>query len=221
MPLPVPLPLPLPPQAYKRSNSGLTYMLFSLVGLFYSPLFFSVHLLRIVNKNVLLQNVMQSVTLNAPSLLLTALLCTIVVYLFSIIGYVLFPEDFVSEDGDKLCDSIWQCFLFSFTHGVRSGGGLGDLLVQRHWDSERYMMRVVYDFMFYVVVTVCLLNIVFGIIIGMPLGTGSRAFNWLGGGEGGNRAPQNLGRGSGKRAQLTGPSISYYELWRRRRRKIF
>ena len=38
----------------------------------------------------------------------------------------------------------------------------------------------------------------------------------LGGGV--NRGPQNGGGGSGKRAQLTGPSISHYELWWRRRR---
>ena len=37
-------------------------------------------------------------------------------------------------------------------------------------------------------------------------------------GGGVDRAPQNWGRGgSGKRAQLTGPLISYYELWRQRR----
>ena len=38
---------------------------------------------------------------------------------------------------------------------------------------------------------------------------GSRVFAWGGGGE------------FKKRAQLTGPLISYYELWRQRRRKIF
>ena len=48
---------------------------------------------------------------------------------------------------------------------------------------------------------------------------------WLGtsgfhfGGGGGNRAPEKRGGGFGKRAQLTGPLISYYELWRQRRRK--
>ena len=33
--------------------------------------------------------------------------------------------------------------------------------------------------------------------------------------------PKTGGGGSGKRAQLTGPSISYYELWRQRPRKFF
>ena len=36
-----------------------------------------------------------------------------------------------------------------------------------------------------------------------------------------NRAPQNWGWGGSGRAQLTGPLISGYELWRRRRRKLF
>ena len=50
---------------------------------------------------------------------------------------------------------------------------------------------------------------------------GSRVFNCGGGGGGGlNRAPIT-GGGSGKRAQLTGPSISYHKLWCQRPRKFF
>lgn len=40
-------------------------------------------------------SVLRSVTVNARSLLLTALLCAIVVYLFSLVGFALFPEAFV------------------------------------------------------------------------------------------------------------------------------
>ena len=44
---------------------------------------------------------------------------------------------------------------------------------------------------------------------------GSRVFTWgakTGGGRGVNRAPQNRGGGVGKRAQLTRPLISHFEL---------
>ena len=51
------------------------------------------------------------------------------------------------------------------------------------------------------------------------LDVGSRAVNWGGGGS--IEPPKTEGGGSGKRAQLTGPLISYYELWRQRRRKFF
>ena len=36
-----------------------------------------------------------------------------------------------------------------------------------------------------------------------------------------NRAKEQGGGGFWKRAQLTGPLISHYELWRRRRRSVF
>ena len=48
--------------------------------------------------------------------------------------------------------------------------------------------------------------------------TGEVVFSTGGGGGGVNRAPPKLG--FRKRAQLTGPLISYYELWRRRRPKL-
>ena len=51
-------------------------------------------------------------------------------------------------------------------------------------------------------------------------GGGGDGFSIEGGGV--NRAPQNWGRGGvWKNAQLTGPLVSYYELWCRRRRKFF
>ena len=52
---------------------------------------------------------------------------------------------------------------------------------------------------------------------------GSRVFNFRrgGGGGGGQWRPQNWGGGVGKGAPLTGQLINCYELWRRRRRKLF
>lgn len=44
--------------------------------------------------------------------------------------------------------------------------GLGDLLRPPQRDQAGYGQRMLYDFSFYVVVSVCLLNIVFGIIVG-------------------------------------------------------
>ena len=54
----------------------------------------------------------------------------------------------------------------------------------------------------------------------LPSGWGNWAFN-RGGGGGGAIEPPKTGGGSGKRAQLTGPLISHYEVCRRRRQKFF
>ena len=138
----------------------LIFIVVAYLGLWFSPLFHSLHLLAVVRKSPLLQSVIQAVTVNGRSLLVTALLCFIIVYLYSIIGFVLFPDDFRTTEGDLQCETITECLVFVLTSGLRAGGGIGDLLHDR-----RSTGRTLYDFSFFVIVIVCLLNIVSGIII--------------------------------------------------------
>ena len=53
-----------------------------------------------VKREETLLNVIQSVTKNIRSILFTALLAIILVYLFSIVGFVFFQEDFLIEAED-------------------------------------------------------------------------------------------------------------------------
>ena len=107
----------------------------SYLGLVCSPFFFSLHLLMVVNKSKLLQNVMRSITQNGKTLLLAAILGFIIVYLFAIVAYITFPESFISAEGTKMCHTLWQCLVFSVASGIRSGGGLGDLLTTPAYDE--------------------------------------------------------------------------------------
>ena len=63
-------------------------------------MFFSVLLFEMVKREETLLNVIQSVTKNIRSILFTALLAIILVYLFSIVGFVFFQEDFLIEAED-------------------------------------------------------------------------------------------------------------------------
>ena len=109
---------------------------------------------------------MQAVTVNGRSLLVTALLCFVIVYLYSIAGFVMFPDDFRNAESNEFhCQTVYQCFIFVMTSGVRAGGGIGDLLTERKYSQNAWLGRVAYDFSFFVIVIVCLLNIVSGIII--------------------------------------------------------
>ena len=54
-------------------------------------------LLDIVYREETLLNVIRSVTKNGRSILLTAVLAVILIYLFSIVGFVFFKDDFVME----------------------------------------------------------------------------------------------------------------------------
>eukprot|EP01061_Rhynchopus_euleeides_P047402 TRINITY_DN9485_c2_g1_i1.p1 TRINITY_DN9485_c2_g1~~TRINITY_DN9485_c2_g1_i1.p1 ORF type:complete len:443 (+),score=233.20 TRINITY_DN9485_c2_g1_i1:103-1431(+) len=157
-------------------------VVFAVAGLVMSPFFIALHLVSIINRSALLQNVIKAVTKNGRSLLLTVLLGTIIIYLFSVVGFVLFRESFENKDAscefgssggmgndgkcvDYHCDTLFRCFVFAVTSGIRSGGGIGDLMQPPDWSHPYAAARTLFDFLFFVVVIVILLNIIFGVII--------------------------------------------------------
>ena len=77
------------------------YLILCIMGLFMHPFFFSVLLFDVVVREETLWNVMMSVTRNSRSILLTALFAVILVYLFSIVGFIFFKDDFIL-DADQL-----------------------------------------------------------------------------------------------------------------------
>ncbi|GFW93920.1 inositol 1,4,5-trisphosphate receptor type 1 [Trichonephila clavipes] len=75
----------------------MVYLIFCILGLCAHPFFYSVLLLDVVYQEETLKNVIKSVTRNGRSIILTAVLALILVYLFSIIGYLFFRDDFLME----------------------------------------------------------------------------------------------------------------------------
>lgn len=104
-----------------------------------------------------LLNVIRSVTRNGRSIILTAVLALILVYMFSIIGYMFFKDDFLVDVDDEIvemnengfsenkpassdvdggggerkeraCDSLVMCIVTTLNQGLRNGGGIGDIL---------------------------------------------------------------------------------------------
>ncbi|XP_013148866.1 PREDICTED: inositol 1,4,5-trisphosphate receptor isoform X2 [Papilio polytes] len=71
------------------------YLWFCFLGICCHPFFFSVLLLDIVYREETLLNVMRSVTRNGRSILLTAVLALVLVYMFSIVGYMFFRDHFL------------------------------------------------------------------------------------------------------------------------------
>ena len=64
---------------------------------------FNSQLFDVVYREETLLNVIRSVTRNGRSIILTAVLALILVYMFSIIGYIFFKDDFlVSVDDDLI-----------------------------------------------------------------------------------------------------------------------
>ncbi|KII73243.1 Inositol 1,4,5-trisphosphate receptor type 1 [Thelohanellus kitauei] len=64
-----------------------------------------------------------------------------------------------------MCTSLFSCIYTVLNRGLRSGGGIGDILLQPSSDNENFTIRFFYDLTFYLVVIVITLNLIFGVII--------------------------------------------------------
>ncbi|XP_067860775.1 inositol 1,4,5-trisphosphate-gated calcium channel ITPR2 isoform X2 [Heptranchias perlo] len=79
----------------------VTYVIVCMLGLFAHEFFYSFLLFDVVYKEETLLNVIKSVTRNGRSIILTAVLALILVYLFSIVGFLFLQDDFIM-DVDRL-----------------------------------------------------------------------------------------------------------------------
>uniref|UniRef100_A0A3Q2XTS0 Inositol 1,4,5-trisphosphate receptor type 1 n=1 Tax=Hippocampus comes TaxID=109280 RepID=A0A3Q2XTS0_HIPCM len=178
----------------------LLYLIICTLGVFVHVFFYSLLLFDLIYREETLLNVIKSVTRNGRSIVLTAVLALILVYLFSIVGYIFFKDDFilavdripnkslgshsqtdliqtkmissclspsavVIEDKERTCDSLLMCIVTVLSHGLRSGGGVGDVLRKPSKEEPLFAARVIYDLLFFFMVIIIVLNLIFGVII--------------------------------------------------------
>ncbi|CAB1353943.1 unnamed protein product [Coregonus sp. 'balchen'] len=182
----------------------LMYLIICSLGVFVHVFFYSLLLFDLVYREETLLNVIKSVTRNGRSIVLTAVLALILVYLFSIVGYIFFKDDFILENGasvanelvsagmcrsetgenncttelqvedlvedmedgkERTCDSLLMCIVTVLSHGLRSGGGVGDVLRKPSKEEPLFAARVIYDLLFFFMVIIIVLNLIFGVII--------------------------------------------------------
>ncbi|CAD2220687.1 inositol 1,4,5-trisphosphate receptor, type 3 [Angomonas deanei] len=146
-------------------------LIFAILSVVVSPLFAAFNLMLFIYKISTLRTFITAITMNGKQLMLTFLLGLIMVYLFSIVGFLLFPGSFdatvdESENPDlNHCATLLQCFTYIMSQGLRAGGGVGDVMQPWDFQDSNLLSRVTYEMTFYALVTVVFLNIMFGIII--------------------------------------------------------
>uniref|UniRef100_A0A673CNX3 Inositol 1,4,5-trisphosphate receptor n=1 Tax=Sphaeramia orbicularis TaxID=375764 RepID=A0A673CNX3_9TELE len=164
----------------------LGYAIICVLGLFVHEFFYSFLLFDLVIREETLLNVIKSVTRNGRSIILTAVLAIFLVYFFSIIGFLFLKDDFrvevdrlsflltllcvyvfIDEDDgvERVCDTLLMCIITVLNHGLRNGGGVGDILRRPSKEEPLFAARVVYDLLFFFVVIIIVLNLIFGVII--------------------------------------------------------
>jgi Ca2+/Na+ antiporter len=158
----------LPYYAMADAQMALLACLFfaSVLGLLHSPLWFSVHLLDIVNKSTDLQNVLKAVTLNGRSIAMTALFGATIIYLFAVVGFASAADVFVlgnyPDEDVPMCTSLFSCFLNALNEGLRSGDIGSFMEPAAETDLAGYAFRFAYQLSFWAIVITVLLNIIFG-----------------------------------------------------------
>ncbi|XP_037926094.1 inositol 1,4,5-trisphosphate receptor isoform X3 [Hermetia illucens] len=98
------------------------YLLLCLAGLLFHPFFYSVLLFDVVYREETLLNVIRSVTRNGRSIILTAVLALILVYMFSIIGYIFFKDDFLVPVDEEVHLDSNEPIIHHMTEGLPSSG---------------------------------------------------------------------------------------------------
>lgn len=79
---------------------SLWYFIFSILGN-YNNFFFAAHLLDVAVGFKTLRTILQSVTHNGKQLVLTVMLLTIVVYIYTVIAFNFFRKFYIQEEDDE------------------------------------------------------------------------------------------------------------------------
>ena len=142
-----------------------------VLGLTVSKMYFSLLLLDIIEISPILLNVIKSISLNFLSLSTTGLFIVIMSFIYSSIAYYNGPirNNLVPNDQQDfvVCGTFPTCFWNTLNLGIKSGGGLGDIMqIPETEDSTSdYLYRTFFDVVFFVTMILILLNIILGIII--------------------------------------------------------
>ena len=104
----------------------------------------------------------------------------LIVYLFSWFAFYYFHEIFyfpsllnvnteTEKEGydEKLCSSMVQCYLTMLSYGVRSGGGIGDVLPKLSYNVNPgyFVASFFFVVLFHIFVIWIMINLFFGIIV--------------------------------------------------------
>ena len=152
------------------------YFGISILGFFSETIYYSFHLLDVINRFSALTNVVRSVTDNLQSLSATMMLLVIIVYVYTTWTFFYIQENMYDYGvnaydsdvvGENNCLTMYQCYVTMLDKGLRPGGGIGDETEPIHFinNTELYYVKLAHDASFHIIVKVIMLNVLFGQII--------------------------------------------------------
>ena len=135
-----------------------------------SEIIYAFLLLPILFINKTLKNIMISIKLNYRQFTLTLCLAFIIMYIFSNVYFFFLNSDFYSElnyYSDNYCKTLIFSFLNAIDSGLRARGGIGDTANRISFlkNKKHYIIRLILDDIFFLLIVIIMIDMVFGIII--------------------------------------------------------
>ena len=137
----------------------IAYTVFSVLGISTHPFYFSLLLLDILYKYRSLQNVVKSFIVPRKALILTFCMMIIFMYIFAIIGFFYFQEDF-----DSKCKTLFWCTIILWDASFKTDGAIGGYMY-KYEDGDLHTARFFYDNFFNILLEVIIIGVVEGLII--------------------------------------------------------
>ena len=144
----------------------------SIFGLIlkYNAYIFALQFITIIKFIDIIREILSAFKLKLFELLEVIEVLAILIYFVANFEYFFLIDEFNIEIGDKVenfCQNLLECSINIFNHGVRAGGGVGDLLEAKSYNEKGvYFLRFFSDLIFYIVVILLMLNIINSIIVG-------------------------------------------------------
>ena len=141
-------------------------VVFGFLGIYKSNFFFSFLLLEIITRFKTLQNVLVAIKNPYKELILIFILWIILIYYFSIIGYLWLRENHFPRP-DKDCNSLLKCVATIFHQNNRMDNGISGYLKPRNEKPSKnpFTLRFFYDEIGNLMLKILIGNMISGIII--------------------------------------------------------
>ena len=135
----------------------------------YDIIFFGFQLLTIGKFVSTIREIIYAFVKRTDQLVSMILFLAIIMFAFANYDYYFLRSEYMltQDDGSVMdtCSSLLECFITLFNTGARSGGGIGDLLPERQFNSAIYFHRWIHDMIFFIIVILLLLNMINGVIV--------------------------------------------------------
>eukprot|EP01017_Pseudomicrothorax_dubius_P027792 TRINITY_DN3245_c0_g1_i1.p1 TRINITY_DN3245_c0_g1~~TRINITY_DN3245_c0_g1_i1.p1 ORF type:complete len:523 (-),score=138.23 TRINITY_DN3245_c0_g1_i1:61-1629(-) len=145
----------------------------STCGLFFSKAFYALELLSVINLSKMFKKFATILRSKGKQISFVLLISLLLIYVYGMFAFLYFRTAFEEREvrgGEKehLCDNFHRCFFTVLDYGLRSGGGVGEIMAMESFHESnraRFYSRMFFNISFYILINIISINIIFGIII--------------------------------------------------------